>query len=281
MEDLSLSRRGFVAGATATGYALAVSPVTAWAVTTLDTDLETSDLKIQVGAGGKESMPAFVARPKKPGKYPAVIVVHEIFGVHAYIKDVCRRLANAGYVAVSPDLYFRQGDATKIADIPTLRKDIVDKVKQDQMLEDLDGVYAWLNAQKDVVADRVAITGFCWGGSVTWQYSERNAKLKAGVAWYGKLIGEVTPNVKHFPIDGAAKLTVPVLGLYGALDKGIALDSIEKMRKELAKGKSGSEIIVFPGADHGFHADYRPSYNEKAAKEGWDKMLAWLKKNGA
>lgn len=271
----TISRRGFCT--TAAGYALAVSPVTAWAVTTPATDLEVQDVKINVG---KLEMPAYVARPKKAGKYPVVIVIHEIFGVHEYIKDVVRRFANAGFYAVAPYLYFRQGDATKIEDIPKLRSEIIDKVVQAEVISDLDATVKWLNDQKAADASKIGITGFCWGGSVTWVYSQHNPKLKAGVAWYGKLVGEPTANVKIFPVEGAAKQTVPVLGLYGGKDKGIPLDTVEKMRAELKKGKSGSEIVVYDNADHGFHADYRPMYDEKAAKEAWDKALAWFKAHG-
>ena len=150
----------------------------------------------------------------------------------------------------------------------------------DVVMSDLDGVYGWLKDQKGADAAKIGITGFCWGGNVTWMYSQHNPKLKAGVAWYGRLVGEASPNMKRFPVDGAAAQTVPVLGLYGAKDKGISLESVEKMRGELKKGKSGSEIIVYSDADHGFHADYRPMYNEKDAKEAWDKALKWFKDHG-
>ncbi len=273
--ETTLTRRGLLY--TAAGYALATHPITAWAITTPDTNLETADVKIKVG---KEEMPAYVARPKKAGKFPVVIVVQEIFGLHEYIRDVVRRFADAGYYAVAPSLYFRQGDATKIADIQELRTKIVDKVEQSVVMTDLDTVYAWLKDQKGADGDKVGITGFCWGGNVTWMYSQRNTKLKAGVAWYGRLVGEPSATVKHFPVEGAAAQTVPVLGLYGAKDKGIPLESVEKMRAELKKGKSGSDIVVYPDSDHGFHADYRPMYNEKDAKDAWDKALKWFKDHG-
>ena len=271
----TITRRGLLYSAA--GYALATHPITAWAITTPDTDLVAGDVKIKIG---KEEMPAYAARPKKVGNYPVVIVVQEIFGLHEYIRDVVRRFANAGYYAVAPSLYFRQGDATKISDIQELRTKIVDKVQQDVVMSDLDAVCAWLKDEKGADAAKVGITGFCWGGNVTWMYSQHNPKLKAGVAWYGRLVGDPSPNMKHFPIEGAAAQTVPVLGFYGAKDKGIPVESVDRMRAELKKGKSGSDIIVYADADHGFHADYRPMYNEKDAKEAWDKALKWFKDHG-
>lgn len=257
-----------------TGYALAVMPVTAWALNTPAPDVETTVVQIP---SGKDKLPAFLAVPKKPGKYPCVLLVHEIFGIHEYIRDVCRRLANAGYIVLSPSLYFRQGDATKITDIPTLQEKIVKKVPQAQVLEDLDACVKWLGTNKKAEPGKIGITGFCWGGGATWLYSAHNPQLKAGVAWYGRLTGEASPLQPKFPLDIAASLTVPVLGLYGAKDKGIPLADVEKMRAELAKGKSQSKIIVYDEAEHGFHADYRPSYHAKSAQDAWQQMLDWFK----
>lgn len=271
-----MDRRTFISNATVAGYALAVSPITASAFTTPTDGLETGDVKIP---SGKDAMPAFFARPKKPGSYPVVIVVHEIFGVHEYIKDICRRLAKEGYFAVAPDLFCRYGDATKIPDIDKLRSEIISKTKQKDVLRDLDQVTAWLAQQKDAKAATIGITGFCWGGNVVWMYAAHNSKIKAGVAWYGRLVGDPIPDTQY-PVDIAASLTVPVLGLYGGKDTGIPADSIEKMRSGLAKGKTGSKIIVYPEAEHGFHADYRPSYNEKSAKEGWSELLGWFRSHG-
>lgn len=270
-----MDRRTFVT--TATGYALAVSPITALAITTPGDDLEQGDAAIP---SGKDTLPAFFARPKKGGPLPVVIVVHEIFGVHEYIKDVCRRLAKEGIFAVAPDLFSRYGDATKVPDIDKLRATIVGKVKQKDVMDDLDATLAWVAKQKDVKADAAGITGFCWGGNVVWMYAAHHPRLKAGVAWYGRLVGDASPDNPKFPVDIAESLKVPVLGLYGGKDKGIGLDTVEKMRTGLAKGTSGSKIIVYPEAEHGFHADYRPSYNEKAAKEAWAEALAWFKANG-
>ena len=276
MAPPDLTRREFVN--LSVGYALAVSPITAHALTTPSGDLETGEAMISVG--DKKSMPAYFAHPKKKGSYPVVIVIHEIFGVHEYIRDVCRRLAKEGFYAVAPYLYFRHGDATKIADMTKLRTEIVGKVDQKTVWSDLDETTTWLGKQKSADASRVGLTGFCWGGSFVWTYAARNLKVKAGVAWYGRFVGEVSPLVAQYPLDIGATLTVPVLGLYGEKDKGIPLDTIEKMRGELKKGKTKSEIIVFAGAEHGFHADYRPSYHEASAKEAWQKLLSWFKTHG-
>jgi len=272
--EANLNRREFVY--TGVGYALAVSPVTAWAISTPTAGLEAGEVMIPTG---RESMPGYYAKPKKPGTCPCVIVIHEIFGVHEYIRDVCRRLANAGYYAVSPYLYFRQGDATKIPDIEQLRTQIISKVSQPQVMTDLDATIAWLKTRKDADAQRTGITGFCWGGNTVWMYAAHNPAVKAGVAWYGRLAGEASANQPKFPIDIAATLKVPVLGLYGEKDHGIPLEQVEKMRAALKKAKSKSEIIVYPGAEHGFHADYRPSYNEKSAADGWQKLLSWFAEN--
>ena len=268
------TRRAFLAG---TGYALAVSPVTAWAITTSNAGLETADVKVPTGG---DVMPAYFARPKRADVYPVVFVIHEIFGVHEYIRDVCRRLADEGYFAIAPDLFFRHGDATKIADRDKLRKDIVDKATLTQEMSDLDALAKWLEGQKAADPKRLAVTGFCWGGNVAWMLASHRHDMKAAVAWYGKLSGEKTLSQPSFPLDVAATLTVPVLGLYGEKDQGIPQDQVLSMRATLAKGKSGSKIIVYPGAEHAFHADYRPSYNEAAAKAGWTELLSWFTANG-
>ncbi len=259
------------------GYAAAVMPVTSWAVTTLAAGMADGDVEITLG---KEKMPGYWAMPKGNGPFPVIIVVQEIFGIHEYIKDVCRRLAKEGYLAIAPSLYSRLGDATKIAEIDKILADIVAKVNHPQVMKDLDGVLSWLSVNPKADTKRVGITGFCWGGNITWMYAAHNPKLKAGVAWYGKVSGDKKPDQPLFPLDIANDLRVPVLGLYGEKDTGIPLDQVEKMKVALKKGKRTSEIAVFPGAGHGFHADYRPSYNAEAAKQGWEKLLAWFHKNG-
>lgn len=277
--DSKITRRDVAVGI-GVGYALSVLPVTAWAVTTPADGLETGGVQIPTGKDGKEMMPAFLAAPKTAGTFPVVIVVHEIFGVHEYIRDVCRRLAKEGYLAVAPDLFFRNGDATKIEDRKKLMDEIVAKQTQAAVLADLDAVSAWAKKDKRADAKKMAITGYCWGGNVVWMYAAHNPELKAGIAWYGRVKGDVTPAQPKFPMDVAASLTVPVLGLYGEKDGGIPLADVDAMRKELGKSKSGSQMNVYIGAEHGFHADYRPSYNEKAAKEAWTELLAWLGKHG-
>lgn len=260
------------------GFALSVSPVTAWAISTPSEGLVTDTIQVPLGS---EQMPAYWAMPKGKGPFPVVLVIQEIFGIHAYIQDVCRRLAKEGnYLAIAPSLYFRQGDATKIEDRQKLVSEIVSKVPQSGVMTDLDATLKFLKTKKVANTARVGITGYCWGGNVTWMYSAHNPSLKAGVAWYGRLKGDVTPVMQKYPVEIAKDLKVPVLGLYGAEDQGIPVESVEQMRQALATGKSGSEIIVYPEAEHGFHADYRPSYHEASAKEAWGKLLAWFKKHG-
>ncbi len=239
--------------------------------------MEAGPIKIPTVGG---EMPGYWARPKGKGPFPVVLVIQEIFGVHEYIQDVCRRLAKVGYFAVAPSLYFRQGDVTKMTEIPKIISDVVSKVPQDQVMGDLDATLAWLKKNPAANPTRTAITGFCWGGNVTWMYCARNPELKAGVAWYGRLVGEPNAMNKKFPVDIAKDLKVPVLGLYGGKDNGIPQASVDKMKKLLAEGKSGSEIVVYPDAEHAFHADYRPSYHERSAKDAWNQLLAWFKKHG-
>ena len=271
-----MTRREVISGITAS-FALATLPATAWAIHTPADGLETGSLTVSVKNG---KLPVFRAMPKGKGPFPTVIVVHEIFGVHEYIQDVCRRLAKQGYLAVAPYLYFREGEVAHLKEINDIRDKVVSKVAQNQVMEDLDSLVGWLQESKMTAMDRMAITGFCWGGNVVWMYAARNQKLKAGVAWYGRLVGDATALQPKFPVDIASELKVPVLGLYGGKDKGISLDSVEKMREGLKKAKSKSEIIVYPDAEHAFHADYRPSYHEKSAKDGWDRMLGWLRDLG-
>ncbi|MDE1146141.1 MAG: dienelactone hydrolase family protein [Azospirillaceae bacterium] len=281
MDDIILNRRGFAASALATGFALAVRPVSAQTIITDDDGIVAGMVNVPVKDG---TMGAYRALPKRDGSgtaYPVVLVIQEIFGVHEHIRDLCRRLAKQGYYAVAPDLYFRQGDATKVQDIPTLMKDIVSKVPDDQVLSDVDATVAYVHGTGQGDTKRLAITGFCWGGRVVWLYAAHNPDLKAGAAWYGRLVGNTNELQPKNPIDLVDSLHAPVLGLYGGLDQGITQDSVEQMRAALAKaGKTKSEITVFPDAGHGFNADYRPSYNPTDAKAAWGKMLEWFKKNG-
>jgi carboxymethylenebutenolidase len=224
-------------------------------------------------------MPAYRSRPAGQTGLPVILVVSEIFGVHEHIADVARRFAKQGYLALAPDLFVRQGDPSKVADIPTLMKDIISKTPDAQVMADLDACVDWA-ANDGGNVDKLGITGFCWGGRITWMYSAHNPKVRAGVAWYGRLVGEASANAPRHPVDIAPGLSVPVLGLYGGKDTGIPLDTVEKMKAALSKGSSGSEFVVYPDAGHAFHADYRPSYVEKDAKDGWTRALAWFRAHG-
>lgn len=269
-----LSRREFVLTATlATGYAASVQPIAEGAIITPPEGLEAGDAKVTIK---KESLPVYFARPAKKMNVPVVIVVQEIFGLHEYIKDVCRRFAKEGFLAVAPDVFFRHGDATKIADRDKLRSEIIDKVDDALVKTDVDAVLEWSKSHGGNTT-RAGITGFCWGGRQTWLYAAHNPKLKAGVAWYGQLANKQDSLRPTTPTEVARALTVPVLGLYAGEDQNISLESVEAMRKELAKGKSGSEIVVFPKVPHGFHADYRPSYRKEEADKAWTQCLAWFK----
>lgn len=273
----NFTRRDFVSGVLAAGFALAVRPVSGETITTDSDGLTAGEVKIPVDDG---SIPAYRAKPAQGKRPPVVLVVQEIFGVHEYIKDVCRRLAKQGYFAIAPEMYFRQGDVSKLTEIKDIREKVVSKVPDAQVMADLDAALKFA-AMDGGDANRAAITGFCWGGRIVWLYAAHNPKLKAGVAWYGRLADGATELTPRHPIDIAAQLKVPVLGLYGGQDAGIPLADVARMRDALKSGKSASEIVVYPEAPHAFHADYRPSYRKEAAEDGWKRMLAWFKKHGA
>lgn len=259
------------------GFAAAVQPIVAQTTIQTDTDGLTAGT-ITLNIGGQE-VPVYRAQPAGKSDLPVVLVISEIFGVHEHIADVARRFAKQGYLALAPELFVRQGDAHSISDIPTLFREIVSKAPDAQVNGDLDACVAWA-AQNGGNVDKLGITGFCWGGRVTWLYSAYNPKVKAGVAWYGRLVGDKTPNQPQQPVDIAPALTVPVLGLYGALDHGIPLDTVEQMKAALAQGSSGSTFVVYPDADHAFNADYRPTYNPEAARDGFARTLDWFKSHG-
>ncbi|MDW8848174.1 dienelactone hydrolase family protein [Erwinia sp. MMLR14_017] len=256
------------------GFAPAVSPT---ASTTIITDSEAIlSGETSIPTQG-ENMPAFHAKPRNAsGPLPVILVVQEIFGVHEHIRDICRRLALEGYLAVAPELYFRQGDPAEYSDIPTLFSELVSKVPDSQVLADLDHVANWASRHGGDMRN-MAITGFCWGGRITWLYAAHNPQLKAAVAWYGKLVGEKTLKQPKHPVDIAVDLTAPVLGLYGGLDESIPQESVEKMRQALHAANAKSEIVVYPEAGHAFNADYRPSYHQESAQDGWQRMLAWFR----
>jgi carboxymethylenebutenolidase len=270
------SRRQFVVTTLATGFALAVQPVSADTITTDTTGLEAGEVKIPVGTG---EVPAYRAMPSKGGPFPVVLVVQEIFGVHEHIKDVCRRFAKLGYLAIAPELYARQGDVSKLKDFKEILT-IVSKVPDEQVLSDLDAAVAWAKKSDKGDASKLAITGFCWGGRIVWLYAAHNKDLKAGVAWYGRLVGDKDKLHPKHPIDVVSELKAPVLGLYGGADMGIPNSTVEQMQKALKDDKKPSEIHLYPDTPHGFHADYRPSYRKEQAEDGWKRLLAWFKKNG-
>src|SRR5437867_5720362 len=269
------TRREFVMTALAAGFALAVRPVSAQTITTDATGLEAGEVKAPVPDG---EIPAYRAMPAAGGPFPVALVVQEIFGVHEHIKDVCRRFAKLGYLAVAPELYARQGDVSKLANMSDIMP-IVAKVPDAQVMSDLDAAAAWAGKSKGNTA-QLGITGFCWGGRIVWLYAAHNPKLKAGVAWYGRLVGQSSELQPKHPIDAAGSIKASVLGLYGGADQGIPLDTVEKMRAALKAAGSPSEIVVYPDAPHGFHADYRPSYRKEAAEDGWKRLQAWFKKYG-
>jgi carboxymethylenebutenolidase len=271
----AITRRAALAGTlAATGYALAAQPVSASAISTDATGLDTAMVSFTTGG---IKMGAYRAKPKGKRGLPTIIVIQEIFGLHEWVRDIVRRFAKAGYYAIAPDLYQRQGDATKVADFQKLFADIVSKVPDTQVMSDLDALTAFVGGDGGSAA-RTGITGFCWGGRITWLYAAHNPKMKAGVAWYGRLAATPTALQPSSPIEHVADLKVPVLGLYGGLDKGIPVGDVERMNAALKAGRKASLAKIFPQADHGFLADYRPSYNAAAAKEAWGLALAQFKK---
>jgi carboxymethylenebutenolidase len=277
MHENPISRRDFAVTTLAAGFAMAVQPVSAEPITTDSKDLTAGEVKIPVKDG---TVPAYRAAPEKGGPFPTVLVVQEIFGVHEHIKDVCRRFAKLGYLAIAPELFARQGDVSKMTEIQDIITKVVSKVPDAQVMSDLDATVEW--AKKDGKGDtsKLGITGFCWGGRIVWLYAAHNKNLKAGVAWYGRLTGKATELQPKHPIDIVADLKAPVLGLYGEKDTGIPVKDVEAMREALKKAEKPSEIVLFPDAPHAFFADYRPSFKKDAAEEGWKKLLAWFKKHG-
>ncbi|MFT5532303.1 MAG: carboxymethylenebutenolidase [Candidatus Paceibacteria bacterium] len=270
-------RRTFMKVSIGTGFAAAVMPVAAQTMVVTDTDGLTAGT-INVTVNGQD-VPVYRAQPAGKSNLPVILVISEIFGVHEHIADVARRFAKLGYLALAPDLFLRQGDAKAAISIPELIKNVVSKVPDAQVMTDLDAVVAYAKANGGDI-ERMGITGFCWGGRITWLYSAHNPKVRAGVSWYGQLQGNKSALNPMSATELAPALTVPVLGLYGGKDTGISQESIATMKEALAKGKSKSEFVVFPNSGHAFHADYRASYVEADAKEGWKKCLAWFASHG-
>ncbi len=274
------SRRRFVRGSLGTGFAAAVLPVTAQSVVKTDAEgLLVGEVTIPVG---DFKMPAYRAAPAGRAHAPVVLLVSEIFGVHEHIADVARRFAKRGYFTVAPELFVRQGDAGSYGEVSKLLAEVVDKVPDAQAMGDLDAAATWAQAQ-GADASKLAVTGFCWGGRITWLYASHSPRVKAAVAWYGRLVGTSNGLMPRHPIDLAGELKAPVLGLYGGQDGGIPVATVDRMKAALATGSAAarrSEIVVYPDAPHAFHADYRPSYRQAAAEDGWQRCLAWFKAQG-
>jgi carboxymethylenebutenolidase len=280
-EDFNLSRRG-LASVFFGGFAVAALSAEAAPIKTDTVGLVEGDA---IAPTRNSQMPLYFARPDRRGRNPVVIVVSEVFGVHEYIRDVCRRLAKSGYFAVAPAFFHRAGDPAPLTDFAEVRK-LVATANNEQVMGDIAATLAWLRAQPNAEGRRVGITGFCWGGAATWMAASRFRDFRAGVAWYGRLTkpaaGEfLGDEARPWPIDVAGQLNAPVLGLYAGRDQGIPLESVERMRAALqAAGKRGSDIVVYPGAQHGFHADYRGVHDAVAAEDGWRRLLDHFRRNG-
>ncbi|MBB1635367.1 dienelactone hydrolase family protein [Cupriavidus sp. UME77] len=276
----SFDRRAFVKTALGSAFAAAALPVMAQAIKTDFAGLTAGEVTIPSGGF---NMPAYRAQPEGKTNLPVVLVVSEIFGVHEHIADVCRRFAKLGYLAIAPELFARQGDPSSFGTIQELQAKLISKVPDEQVMGDLDAAVAWAKDNGGNTS-RLAITGFCWGGRVTWLYAAHSQQIKAGVAWYGQLVGEPTPIKPRNPIDLVGQLKVPVLGLYGGKDTGITQEQVEKMKAALAASSDpfakASTFVVYPESGHAFNADYRPSYREADAKDGWQRCLAWFKQHG-
>lgn len=271
-----VTRRTFVVTSLTAGFALAVQPVQAQTQITTDTNgLVAGEVKIPVKDG---EIPAYRALPAKGKNFPTVLVVQEIFGVHEHIKDICRRFAKLGYLAVAPEMYARQGDVSKMPMNDIISK-VVSKVPDAQVMADLDAAVAWAKKNNGDTG-KLGITGFCWGGRIVWLYAAHNPSLKAGVAWYGRLVGTTDELHPKNPLDVVKDLKAPVLGLYGGADQGIPNNTVEQMQQALKAANKPSEIKLYPDTPHGFHADYRPSYRKEQAEDGWKLLQDWFKKHG-
>ncbi len=277
LRPLPFTRRRFLATSAGAGFALAVRPISADTVIRTDSaGLVAADVMIPMEDGAE--LPTYLARPEGEGPFPVVLVIQEIFGVHEHIKDVCRRFAREGYLALAPELFHRQGDVSRLTDFEAILA-IVREVPDAQVMSDLDAAVDFAAGRHGNVA-QLGITGFCWGGRITWLYAAHSERVAAGVAWYGRVTGEATPLQPSHPIDVAANLHAPVLGLYGGQDTGIPMTEVAKMRAALEAADSPSTFHIYPQAPHAFYADYRPSYREAAARDGWQRALAWFREHG-
>lgn len=270
-------RRDVIAGTLAAGFAMAVRPIAAATIMTDAEGLVAGEVSIPVADG---TIPGYRAMPAGRTNLPVVLVVQEIFGVHEHIQDICRRFAKLGYMAIAPELFVRQGDVSQLSDIQQIIQEVVSKVPDTQVMSDLDATVLWAADTGNADVSKLGITGFCWGGRIVWLYAAHNAGLKAGVAWYGRLVGDANPLQSTYPVDIAPYLKAPVLGLYGGMDDGIPVDTVEQMRGAIAAANGSSEIIVYPDAPHGFYADYRPTYREDAASDAWEKLQSWFQQYG-
>ena len=272
-ESKPIGRRNFIVTSLGAGFALAVLPVSAQTITTSSEGLIAGEVKVPVRDG---EIPAYRALPATGSNFPTILVIEEVFGVHEWVQDICRRVAKLGYYAIAPELFSRQGDPAKISDINQLLKDIISKAPDDQIMSDLDATVAYAKTTGKADTARLGITGFCWGGRVVWMYAGHNPNLKAGVAWYGAVARAFHEGDKT-ALDIVPNIKAPVLGLYGGDDAGIPQDTLDKIKAAMkAQGKT-VEIVVYPDTPHGFNADYRPSYRKGAAEDGWKRMSAWFK----
>ena len=274
----TLSRRTVIATSLATGFALAVQPVAAQTTIATDTTgLTAGEVKIPTRDG---EIPAYRAMPAEGGPFPTILVIQEIFGVHEHIRDVCRRLAKLGYSALAPELYARQGDVARLTNIQQIVSEVVSKVPDAQVMGDLDAAIAYAKGTGKADTARLGITGFCWGGRITWLYAAHNPNVKAGVAWYGRLVGDASDLMPKHTVDVAADLKAPVLGLYGGADQGIPVATIDRMKEACREAAKTCAFVVYPDAPHAFHADYRPSYRAEPAQDGWKRLQEWFRQHG-
>ena len=276
-EQTAFTRRDFMMTSLAMGFAIAAKPVLAQAINTDTSGIKVGEVKVPVTDG---EIAAYQAMPVKGKNFPVILVIQEIFGVHEHIKDVCRRFAKLGYLAIAPEMFARQGDVSTMTDIGDILSKVVSKVPDQQVMADLDATLAFVKANKKGNMNKVATVGFCWGGRTVWLYANHNPGIKAGIAYYGLLNGMKSDIKPNDPIDIAAEIKVPVLGLYAATDGFIKPDVIDQMQAGLEKSPSHSEIVVFPNVNHGFYADYRPTYNKTAADYSWQLTRDWLTRHG-
>ena len=275
----AVQRRDFLKTAVGFGFAAAVLPVCAKTVIHTDAEgLTEGEFTLDIAG---QPVPVYMAKPKDKNNLPVVLVISEVFGLHEHIADVVRRFAKQGYLALAPELFIRQGEPSNYDTVAQVIKEVVSKVPDSQVIGDLDACVAWAN-RNGGNPDKTAVAGFCWGGRIAWLYAAHNPNIKAGVAWYGRLVADSAPTALNptNPLDIAGKLTTPMLGLYGGKDTGISMASIQQMQAVLAQGGSHSEIVVYPKAGHAFHADYRPSYFPEDAKDSWKRCLEWLRAHG-